>query len=380
MRSLSLLSLPLIIVGLGLSWACGSDTLNEFDKKIDGGGDPDGAVPGDEIYIPPTPDAGEDDGAACAQTVSQAKLTPVNLVVMFDRSGSMGDTTESASFDPALRWIPVGSALKAFFSDPKSAGMRASLSYFPDVATNYGCLLPSYATPAVPLTALPSLLFTTSINATLPKGDTPTRVAMQGAIAQAQVIAAANPREKTVIVFATDGEPVGCGVDYRDLPRRQAEVTATAADVAAVSATIPTYVIGVGPSVALLNQVAVAGRTTAALQVAVGNPAQTNASLLAALGAIRGNLVECDFDIPTPADGRPIDFNKVAVEFTPSNGPTVKLPYDATCAGSGGFKFDNAAAPKKVVLCKNSCDAAQADGGGKINVAFTCTRQQVVVP
>jgi hypothetical protein len=270
--------------------------------------------------------------------------------------------------------------LKAFFSDGKSNGMRAALSYFPiGIGDDTMCVLPSYATAAVPLTALPSPLFSASITATSPKGDTPTRLAMQGAIAQAKAIAAANPDQKTVIVFATDGEPVGCGVQWNNPAKQQQEVTATAADVAAIASTIPTYVIGVGPSVALLDEVAKAGGTTKALQVSVGDPNQTNASLLAALSAIRGKVIACDFDIPLPSDGRPIDYDKVSVVFTPSSGAEKKLAYDPLCAAEG-FKFDNPAAPKKVVLCKNSCDIAQADGGGKMNVNFTCTKQQIVVP
>src|SRR5690349_17831352 len=38
-------------------------------------------------------DGGNDDGGAvCAAVNAEAKLVPVNMVVMYDRSGSMGDT------------------------------------------------------------------------------------------------------------------------------------------------------------------------------------------------------------------------------------------------------------------------------------------------
>ena len=39
-----------------------------------------------------------DPSASCAEASAEAKLTPVNLVIAYDRSGSMGDTQEDPSF------------------------------------------------------------------------------------------------------------------------------------------------------------------------------------------------------------------------------------------------------------------------------------------
>src|SRR5205823_5265568 len=82
-----------------------------------------------------TADAGVDAGftftqfdLGCASSSAQAKLIPVNLVVLLDRSGSMGDGING---DPALKWAPVTAGLKAFFGDPGSLGTSASLAYFP---------------------------------------------------------------------------------------------------------------------------------------------------------------------------------------------------------------------------------------------------------
>src|SRR5687768_362352 len=44
--------------------------------------------------------ANPDTAASCAATSATDELKPVNLIVVFDRSGSMGDTTEDPSFDP----------------------------------------------------------------------------------------------------------------------------------------------------------------------------------------------------------------------------------------------------------------------------------------
>ncbi len=327
-----------------------------------------------------TNSSGGSSGETCAATASKAKLTPVNMVVMFDRSGSMGDTAEDPSYDPNMRWLPVGAALKSFFADPKSAGMRANLTYFPDAAN--ACTTSAYQTASVALTDLPSNAFKTSIEATSPRGDTPTRAALDGAITQAQAIKAAHPGEKTVIVFATDGEPYGCGVEGSNLYAKQVQaVKDAAAAVAAVAADIPTYVIGVGPSVTLLNDVAVAGGTAPYLAVTVGDPSKTTADLLAAMTAIRGQLASCDFPIPTPTDGRKIDYNKVKVELKPSGGgATQTIPYNPDCTGGLGWHYDNTAAPTKVDFCGGTCTAVQADAGGEVTVSFTCEVQQNAVP
>ena len=91
---------------------------------------------------------------ACVMDVKSAALTPVNLVIMYDKSGSMGNPEEHASFDPAKRWLPAGTALKAFATDPSSAGISASLAFFPldgDVGVACGG---DYKTPKVSLTPL----------------------------------------------------------------------------------------------------------------------------------------------------------------------------------------------------------------------------------
>jgi hypothetical protein len=147
----------------------------------------------------------------CVTSTAQAQLADADLVVMLDRSGSMGDPNEG--FDPKLKWIPVTTALKAFFTDPNSAGLASSLQFFPqgtDVASV--CAYP-YGTPLVALTPLTSATpLVGAIAATTPAGGTPTLPALQGAVAYAQQVATAHPQDKTVVVLATDGDP-GFGIN-----------------------------------------------------------------------------------------------------------------------------------------------------------------------
>ena len=67
--------------------------------------------------------------AACVSAMKNAALPAVNLIQMYDKSGSMGDPAEGG--DPNQRWIPVNTGMKAFFTDPASAGYNASLQFFP---------------------------------------------------------------------------------------------------------------------------------------------------------------------------------------------------------------------------------------------------------
>ena len=357
-----------------LAVACGSEGgQSEFEPRAQNQGDGTGQPPGFETNSGSVDGgtngdggSGDPDGSTCASVKAEAKLTPVNLVVMYDQSGSMGDTAEDPSYDPAKRWVPVGNAMKAFFTDTSSAGMHAQLTFF--ASSTNSCNAADYAAPEVALTALPNITLSNTVAAHAPKGDTPTRAAMSGAVTQAQAVLASHPGEKTVIVLVTDGEPYGCGIN--NSTQSNAEITQVANDVAAVAASIPTYVVGIGPSVSNLNAVATAGGTTA-LHVTVGDPAQTTKDLLAAMAAIRGQLASCDFAIPSPPDGRTLDLDKVFVERTPTGKPMETLPYDQTCA-KGGWRYDDPKNPKKVLLCDATCNAVKADPGGKIDVRFSC--------
>ena len=380
MRSFSLFALLAPTVVLTVACSSSPAPTSEFDTPDHGTSQletPTQGTLGGEI-TPGDPNAnkgiGDPNNGTCATTSAEAALTPVNLIVMYDQSGSMGDTNESASYDPAKRWIPVKTAMKAFFTDASSAGMRAQLTFFANAQNS--CNANDYKTAEVALAALPNTALSTTIDAHAPKGDTPTKIAVEGAISQAQAVIATHPTEKTVIVLVTDGEPYGCGIN--NAQQSGAQITAVQADVAAVAATIPTYVIGVGPSVSNLDKIATSGGTTA-FHVDVGDPSQTTTQLLAAMAAIRGQLGRCDFDIPTPPDGRALDFNKVNVAKQHAGQADETLAYNETCAGGTGWHFDNKAAPTKVLLCDSTCNAVKSDAGGKVNVSFSCVDRADVV-
>jgi hypothetical protein len=313
--------------------------------------------------------------SACVTSAVNAALANANLVVIFDKSGSMGDQAEG--FDPSVKWTPVTAAMKAFFSDPKSLGLSASLEFFP-LGTDLTsvCGYPYYSNPLVPLTPLTnSTALISAINATQPAGGTPTLPALQGAIAYARQVATAHPIDKTVIVLATDGDP-GFGINGQFQSGCQnndiSHVAAAAQATVMGTPSILTYVIGVGSDFSNLDAIASGGGTNKAIIVPVNNPAQTGPMFQSALNTIRTNSVPCQVSIPSPPDGQKINPSEVNVVLVSGGGAQTVLPYSGDCSIAGGWHYDDAANPTIVVLCSAACTQAQGDPGGNVSIAFGC--------
>jgi hypothetical protein len=302
-------------------------------------------------------DAGGGVGASCAESTSQAALVPVILVFMMDRSGSMSED---------MKWPTVVSGLESFFADPASAGISASVQFFKNDQDE--CDDSAYETPAVPITALPSTVFATTIDTYSPNGGTPTKPALGGAIAYAQQQQAANPGTKVAVVLATDGVPNDCN----------STVDNVAAEAQAAASTIPTYVIGVGDQLQSLDEIAMGGGTTQAFVVSVGNPTQTATDFQTALSTIRGSTLSCDFQLPAPPAGKTLDISTVNVVFTPSGGSAMTLTYDQSCTGANGWHYDDPTNPTKIILCASTCVAVQADSSAKIDIVTGCETNGVV--
>ena len=88
--------------------------------------------------------------------------------------------------------------------------------------------------------------------------------------------------------------------------------------------------------------------------------------------------LSCELTIPKPPSGDAIDPTRVNVSLSDGGEPTYLPRVDgaAACNTTGGWYYDNPAAPQKVILCPTSCDQAQFMVGpnqtGKIEVLFGC--------
>ncbi|MGH7281103.1 MAG: vWA domain-containing protein, partial [Polyangiaceae bacterium] len=307
--------------------------------------------------------------AACATSTASGELSPVDLVFMFDKSGSM-DTTPSGS--SMSKFEAVKGGLLTFAADPGSAGMSAQLTFFGQGSGSAFCSAGTYTSNVkVPDTSLPdTTALAGGFSGVSPNGSTPTQAATDGAIAQAQALASAHPDHKVAVVMLTDGLPQGCSDDSDINP---AATDAHAAFVGTPS--IPTYVIGVGDLKTNLDTLASQGGTTSAYILTDTNTAMTNTQLIDALTSIRGKTASCDFSLPSPPDGKKLDINAVNVQFTPSGGATQTLTYSKDCSSGDGWHYDNASAPTQIVLCDNTCNEVKSQATGKVDIAFGCATQ-----
>jgi hypothetical protein len=317
----------------------------------------------------------------CGKVTASAELEPVYLAFDFDVSGSMGKG-DKKWHDKSLKWDPVVAATRAFFDAPTSAGLTASLVFFPvEGGDSARCAQMPYETPDVPMTPLPSGAFGAAIDAIEPqsssdwRGGTPTAWVVRGTLAFLKSYRSDHPG-RFAIVLVTDGYPEGCSADDDMIATVAADVHAALADG------ISTYVIGVAnppisgapDTVSNLQQIAVAGGTDHAFIIDTGDPAGTTSAFGAAVDSIRSASIACELDLPKPPDGRSFDKEKVSVLYASGANPAMDLPYEGACASAGGWHYDDPSQPSKIVLCEDACSTVKADSHASLSVAFVCER------
>ena len=322
------------------------------------GGVADGSIPGED----------DDAGLTAACVSASAAVQTLGADVLF-----VLDTSYSMDFN--LKWSSVSQALEQFLQDPRFTGIGAGLQYFPLRTT---CDESDYATPAVPVAALPgnTMALLTSIDAQRMAGGTPTVVAMQGAVDYAVARAAANPMRRQVIVLATDGVPDdSCPADGdMGLPNTIDSVVSIVKGAEQSTPSVITFVIGVGSELTALNAIAAAGGGTPKALL-VDTTADIQSAFAQALDQIRKVAFACEFTIPPAPAGLVIDPSKVNVQFT-DNGTTdfVYVGDAGSCikAPQTGWYYDDPMMPTKVILCDQACDVVRGSTSGQVGIVFGC--------
>jgi len=324
-----------------------------------------------------TPATADDAGLdhACSATRASAELTQVNLLLMFDKSGSMDDDN---------KWPDATAALIAFLRDPETAGLGVALRFFGSTEPVPGCDRDScdQAACSQPLVDLGVLTaedassdaqeatLVTTIENAAPEGGfgTPIHPALGGAIQWAAARNQQNPGERTAVILVTDGEPNGCIQDID-------EISMLAADGLANGGVL-TYAIGLeGSNEAQMDSIAQAGGTNAGIFVGAGANAQRD--LVAALNSIRGRSFSCDFEIPPPPDGQALDPNKVNVRLTtPASETTFPSVTEVSeCGDEIAWYYDDPNAPTVIHLCPAACDLIRSEPVAELEVLIGCVTQ-----
>lgn len=240
----------------------------------------------------------------CGNSASTLAQEPADLLLLLDRSGSM---TNSISDDEpcdaghgacAERWATMVQAVRTVLSTaPASIHWGLKLFSTPGAkggvgGTPAGCVVESGA--EVDVGADNAEILTSRIARTTPNYNTPTRAAIDKAVAY---LAAMSDGRTKYVLLATDGQPncpAGGGEPTSsDLP---ATLDAIAS---ARQAGIKVYVVGVGPSTGNLDSMAEQGGTGQFY------PALSPQALVSALNAIVGKIASCVYTMSaTPPDAK----------------------------------------------------------------------------
>jgi hypothetical protein len=211
-----------------------------------------------------------------------------------------------------------------------------------------------------------------SINSKSVLGATPMYGALKGALDFSKDHVKTNPGEKMIVILTTDGSPNSCLTS----PDNQNDINFIAGLAAHYWNTynVATYTIGlVGSQEAEVKKIALNAGGAAFFLGGSTNVAQ---DLIAALKAISGSIIACEYAIPTETDAGVVDPNKVNVEYTDGSGVKksfYKVPSPDQCVPDGWYYVTNSAGtPISIKLCPDACAAVQNDGKSKISILLGC--------
>lgn len=326
----------------------------------------------------------------CADVGRKVALSPLDLFILLDVSGSM---------DYDYKWVAVKSAMKSFAGSKQFDGLGVGVQYFPLRAQ---CRTDVYQAPAVPIATLPGnkdgIYF--SLDQQRMSGGTPTVPAMTGVLAYTQSYLtqfSSDAGRKAAIVLATDGVPDNSCVGDEDagvLVNSIENVEVIARGGANSSPPVQTFVIGVGKELGVLDGIAAAGGTKKAVLVDVS--ANADVQFLTALTQIRKEALGCDFATPPDDPKHPIDRSKVKVGFVPDdNSADIAVPQvtdQAACGTNDGWYYNGettidggvndagvtsdggvvAPAGSKLILCPATCDSVTSGRTGVLKIEFAC--------
>jgi hypothetical protein len=322
-----------VVVTLALAGCLGSAPVEEHAPV-----GPD-MLPPSELPLPTSQvDAGTDDAGVCGGMEFALTRIPPNVMLVIDRSGSMGGSIGGGS--ATTKWDDLKNAVSSLVTNYDSE-MRLGAAIF---SSDGNC---GATNIDVPLAAAAGSTVLGKLNASGPNGNTPTAAALDTVISKGMVN---DPGRANYVVLATDGEPNCTDVD----------VTKRITTLYSQTPSVKTFVIGMGDGTAsdptLLNSWADAGhtaRTGATHYYQTSSPAD----LKAAFDAIVGGIVSCDFKMmQTAPDPSLIRVTENGTVLSPS--PT------------NGYSFDTST--NTVTLTGAACTMLKTTPSTKVGVLYGC--------
>ncbi len=291
------------------------------------------------------------DNTCAAVDLDAERVTP-NVLVIVDRSGSMGDQ-EFPEDSGTSRWVAVRDALLDT-PDGLIFSLQSSIRFgFVTYSGAGSC--PNLETVACSLDNYDAI--DDSYRDQSPGGDTPTGDSITAVLAMLDtLVPTADDGDPTIFILATDGEPDTCEDGDDEVGGRRESVDATEA---AFAMGISTYVISVGDDVGAdhLQDVANAGLGRSGSDPDAPYFVATDVSMLNdALATIVGGVVDCRLTLSGSIDPSLACSGEVRLggEVIPCDDPNGWRAIDATT----------------IELTGDACDDLQA--GATLTARFPC--------
>lgn len=240
LRSRTLAALA-VVGGIGVVVACGSNAGESDFGSSSGASGSSGSTGGSSGNgFGSSGTSNGSSGTSGADANPANCKAPVDMFIMFDKSGSMGADCNIGGTGTS-KWCRSINALSGYLKSPGSKDNAAALQFFSlnnhedewcDTGENYN----NAQLPATLYETLPSPSFDTVLNNTNPSGETPTEAAIRGITGFTGRPENRRGGRVTIGILITDGDPNGCNENLQHLSGLlQAHNTATQ---------VRTYVIG----------------------------------------------------------------------------------------------------------------------------------------
>jgi hypothetical protein len=329
--------------------------------------------------------SGDADERMCGGTEIEPELQmetiPGNILLIFDKSGSMCDPW---GLNTAAKWLDAFQAVSTAL-EPLKENVTVGAIFFPDTPTGGTCAVPQINN-APQLRFMPGEDFLTAWNGywaaamadpnlcrsnrtvSPVNGATPLLAALQAADAALNGAALQNT---TNIVIITDGRP-NCSGGSSNANEPLANLTPTIAGWQ--TAGYKTYVVGLpgldAAALALLDGLAVAGGTNQ--HIPANDPMMLQTELAMIIGeSVSSTFNSCRIGLPH-APPEPNDVNVVVVE----GGLEKSVARDLGASGGWALAADGG----EIVLQGLLCDLAMQGQYEKISVVFGCVEAPPLPP